>query len=87
MPTGWVIGYLVAGFLVVVVVVLLLLMIRSATRAATKVEAIHVALEQSRDNTAPLWAVNDVNQAIERITEAAAAVRQHLAAESGVAPS
>lgn len=83
MSTGWVIGYLVGGLLVLVVVVLLLLMIRGAHRASLKAEAILAALEEARDNTEPLWAVNDVNDAIERITDDAAAVRQHLASKGG----
>ena len=83
MSTGWVIGYLIGGVLILAVVVLLLLMIRGAHRAAVKAEAILAALEESRDNTAPLWAVNDVNAAIERITAGAGAVREHLAAKDG----
>ena len=82
MSTGWVIGYLVGGVLILAVVVLLLLMIRGAHRAAVKAEAILAALEESRDNTAPLWAVNDVNTAIERITAGASAVREHLASKA-----
>lgn len=82
MSTGWVIGYVVAAALVLVVVVLLLLMIRGAHRAAVEAEAILAALEESRDNTAPLWAVNDVNGAIDRITTGAAAVREHLASKA-----
>ena len=81
MSTGWLIGYVVGGVLVAVVVVLLLLMIRGARRAAVKAEAILDALVESRDNTEPLWAVNDVNAAIERITDGAGAVRQHLASK------
>lgn len=85
MSTGWVIGYVVAGTLIAVVVVLLLLMIRGAQRAAVKAEAILSALEQSRDNTEPLWAVDDVNDAVERIAAGATAVREHLAAKGGAA--
>ena len=83
MSTGWVIGYIVGGVLIAVVVVLLLLMIRGAQRAAMKAEAILAALEESRDNTSPLWAVHDVNVAVERITDGAAAVREHLASKGG----
>lgn len=83
MSTGWVIGYLIGGVLILAVVVLLSLMIRGAHRAAVKAEAILAALEESRDNTAPLWAVNDVNAAIERITAGAGAVREHLATKGG----
>lgn len=82
MSTGWVIGYVVAAALVLVIVVLLLLMIRGAHAAAVKAEAILAALEASRDNTEPLWAVNDVNGAIDRITAGAAVVREHLASQA-----
>ncbi len=83
MSTGWVIGYLIGGVLILAVVVLLLLMIRGAHRAAVTAESILAGLEESRDNTAPLWAVNDVNSAIERIGAGAGAVREHLAAKGG----
>ena len=83
MSTGWIIGYVVGVAIVLVVVALLLLMIRGANRAAIKAEAILAALEESRDNTAPLWAVDDVNTAVERITDGAAAVREHLAVKHG----
>ncbi|MXW98996.1 MAG: hypothetical protein F4118_04120 [Acidimicrobiaceae bacterium] len=83
MSTGWVIGYVIGGVLILAVVVLLLLMIRGAHRAAVKAAAILAALEESRDNTSPLWAVNDVNAAIERITAGAGAVRAHLASKDG----
>ncbi len=87
MSTGWIIGYLIGGGLILAVVVLLLLMIRGAHRAAVQAEAILAALQQSRDNTAILWAVNDVNTAIERITDGAGAVREHLAAKNGAGRS
>ncbi len=85
MSTGWFIGYVVGVVIVLAVVVLLLLMIRGAHRAAVKAESILAALEESRDNTAPLWAVHDVNGAIEQITDGAAAVREHLAAKTAAA--
>ena len=79
MSTAWIIGYLIAGVIILLVVVLLLLMIRGARNAAIKAEAILAALHESRDNTAPLWETNNVNNAIERITEGAGVIRQHLA--------
>lgn len=81
MSTVWLVGYLVAAVIILLVVVLLLLMIRGARDAAVKAEAILEALHQSRDNTAPLWEVNNVNRAIERITDGAGAIREHLAAK------
>ena len=81
MSTAWLVGYLVAAVIILLVVVLLLLMIRGARDAAVKAEAILAALHESRDNTAPLWEVNNVNHAIERITDGAGAIREHLAAK------
>lgn len=72
---------MVGAVIVVAVVVLLLLMINGARRAATTAETILARLKESHGNTEPLWAVNDVNGAIERITDGAAAVRRHLASK------
>lgn len=83
MSTGWIVGYVIGTVIVLLVVVLLLLMIRGAHRAAVKAESVLEALLESRDNTEPLWAVNDVNKAIGRITGGAAAVREHLASKAG----
>jgi hypothetical protein len=82
MSTGWTIGYVIGGVIVLLVVALLLLMIRGANRAAVKAESVVAALVDVRDNTEPLWAVSDVNNAIERITDGAAAVREHLAGKA-----
>lgn len=79
MSTAWIIGYVIAGLIILLVVVLLLLMIQGARNAAVKAEAILAALHESRDNTVPLWEVNNVNKAIERITDGAGAIREHLA--------
>lgn len=79
MSTGWLVGYIIGGLIVVVVVVLLLLMIRGAHRATIKAKSIIAALEESRDNTEVLWAVNDVTGTVRRITESAGTIRTHLA--------
>jgi len=51
MSTGWVIGYLVGGVLILAVVVLLLLMIRGAHGAAVKAEAILMLHVGKKDAT------------------------------------
>lgn len=83
MSTGWIIGYTVGAVVIALVVVLLLLMIRGAQRAGVKAEAVLAALVQARDNTEPLWAVSDVNGAVERVTAGAGVVREHLASKAG----
>ncbi|CAN5202159.1 hypothetical protein BH20ACT3_BH20ACT3_02660 [soil metagenome] len=79
MNSGWVIGLGVGTLIVVVVVVLLLLMIRGATRAAEKAEAILAALHDARDNTEGMWRLDTTNRTAGRIVEAAAKARRHLA--------
>ncbi len=79
--TGWWIGWIAGGIVVALVVVLLLLMIRGASRAVTKAVNVVGALEASRDNTAGLWQVNEVNNNATRIVRAATAAREHLASK------
>lgn len=79
--TGWWIGWIVGGAVVALVVVLLLLMIRGASRAVVRALNVLDALEVSRDNTAGLWRVNEVNHNATRIVRAAAAARRHLASK------
>ncbi|MBA3606015.1 MAG: hypothetical protein H0W46_08605 [Acidimicrobiia bacterium] len=77
--SGWVLGWLIGAGVVVIVVALLLLMIRGATRAAEKAEAILAALEEGRKNTLALWEVDTTNQVATRIVGAATAAREYLA--------
>lgn len=83
MTTGWAIGLGVGALIVVVVVILLLLMIRGASRAAGKAEAILAALHDARDNTDGLWRLDTTNRTTARIVEAASQARRHLAAGGG----
>ena len=78
MSSGWWIGWGIGVVVVALVVVLLLLMIRGAGRAVTKAGNILRALEQARDNTSALWALDATNRTAERITSAATAARNHL---------
>lgn len=82
--TSWYIGWALFLVVVLLVVALLLLMIRGAHRAAIKAESIVAALDESRENTEPLWAVNDTNKTIGRITRNATAAREFLEEKTGV---
>ena len=79
--TGWWIGWGIGAVVVVLVVALLLLMIRGAGRAVVKAGNVLAALEASRDNTAALWQVDDINRHVTRITRAATTARKHLASK------
>lgn len=75
---GWIVGWSIGAVVVLALVVLLLTMIRGATRAGVKAGNILAALEQSRDNTDGLWAVDATNKTVRRITNAATAARLHI---------
>ena len=83
---GWIIGYIAGGAVVVVVAFVLIVMIAGARRAASKAEAILAALEDARDGTAALWALQDTKVTAGRIVAAAAAARRGLAGEGSVEP-
>lgn len=69
--SGWVIGFIAGGAVVLVVVVLLVAMIVFARRINAKAEVIVTGLHAARDNTAGLWNVADTNVAATRIIDAA----------------
>ena len=75
---GWIVGWSIGTVVVLALVALLLAMIRGAARAGVKAGNILSALEQSRDNTAGLWAVDTTNKTARRITKAATAARLHI---------
>ncbi len=75
---GWIVGWSIGAVVVVALVALLLTMIRGAARAGIKAGNILSALEQSRDNTDGLWAVDTTNKTVRRITNAATSARLHV---------
>lgn len=81
--TGWIIGWAVGLAVVALVVLLLVLLIRGASRAANKAEAIVVAFNEARDNTAGLWDVDTANRTIVEIISSAKAAREHLESTAG----
>lgn len=76
---GFVLGLAIGLTVVVVVVVLLVWMTWLASKAAAKAEAIILALDDARDNTAALWNVDTTNRTVTRIVTAATAAREYLA--------
>ena len=75
---GWILGYVIGAVVVLVVVAVLLLMIRGAKRVAGKALAIVGALNDVRDNTAPLWELQATVSTADRIVTAAADARTSL---------
>jgi Sec-independent protein translocase protein TatA len=74
----WTIGFVVGGAVVLVVVIVLLLMIAGAKRIVSHAESILSSLEQARDNTQGLWALERTNREADRIVAAAATARERL---------
>lgn len=73
--TSWIIGW-VLGVVVVALVAALLLTITSLARRITgQAVAITEALDGTRANTDPLWAVRGTNHALDRITRGLRRVR------------
>jgi hypothetical protein len=74
--TGWwVIGYAVAGAVVLVAATLLLAIIGLARRIVRQAGEITAALDGARENTNPLFELGAVNHTIEAITRRLKALR------------
>jgi hypothetical protein len=74
--TGWwVLGFVVAGVVVLVAAVLLLTIIALARRIVRTANEIVVALDQTRENTSAMFDVASVNHNLDRITRGLRAAR------------
>jgi len=75
---GWYVGYVIGAVVITLVVVLVATILVLARRIGLQARAIEEALEESRVNTLPLWAVDEVTRALRRITRSAAQARSAL---------
>lgn len=78
MTNGWVVGYVIGVAVVLVVAALAITLIVQARKIGDQAEDILDALERSRDNTSPLWAVDTVNRSLRHIRDAAVTARSVL---------
>lgn len=76
--SGWTVGYIVGGVVVLAVALLLITLILLARRIGTRTEQITQALLVARVNTQPLWAIEETNRLAEEILEGAARAREAL---------
>jgi hypothetical protein len=76
--SGWTIGYIVGGVVVLAVALLVITLIILARRIGTRVEQITQALLVARENTQSLWAVDITHGLAEEILEGAARAREAL---------
>ena len=76
--SGWTIGYIVGGVVVLAVALLVITLIILARRIGTRVEQITQALLVARENTQSLWAVEQTQALAEEILEGAASAREAL---------
>lgn len=78
MSTGWLIGYIIGGAVVVIVAVLAITLILQARKIGAQAADILRALEAGRDNTAGLWEVDDVNRSLDTVRKSARSARLTL---------
>lgn len=76
--TGWYVGFAIAAIVITLVVVLVGMILGLARRIGTQAVGIEAALEASELNTAPLWDVGVVNDALTDIVRDATAARHAL---------
>jgi hypothetical protein len=74
----WVFGWVVAAVVVLLAAALLLAIIALGRRIARQADEITVALDGTRRNTDPLWAVKSVNVNLDRTVRTLAAARKAL---------
>ncbi len=74
----WIIGFSIAGAVVVVVVLLVGTIIYLASQIKKEAVAILAALQEARENTESLWDVETTNAVAEDILEAARTARAAL---------
>ena len=71
----WILGYALGGAVVVIAATLLIAIILLARRIVSQAAEITAALDGARANTTPLFAVANVNHALERIVVGLRALR------------
>jgi hypothetical protein len=76
LPTGWIVGWAIAGVVVFVAASLLLVIIGLGRRIVGQAEYIREALDGSREHTAPLFEARQTNLALDRIARDLRAVRE-----------
>ena len=73
---GWRVGWGAGGAVVVIAAALILTLIALGRRITHQAREVDSQLQQVRDNTAVLFDLPKTNQAIERITEGLAELRE-----------
>ncbi len=76
MTTGWIVGYMVGGIVVVIVAVLAITLIVQARKIGAQAADILTALDEARGHTLGLWEVEDVNRGLERVVASAQTARR-----------
>ena len=78
LSTWWYVGWVVGGVVVLIAAALLLAVIFLGRRIVSQADDITLALDGTRGNTDPLWAVKQINLNIDRINKGLAAARRAL---------
>jgi hypothetical protein len=76
--TGWLVGYVLGGVIVVAVAVLLILIILTARRIAAVAEDATRSLAETQERTEVLWQVATTNQVAADLRDGAVQARKAL---------
>lgn len=76
--TTWIVGFAIAGAVVVIVVSVLLAITAYASRIRDQVAEVVAALRTAESNTAPLWDVMEAGYLTQEVRRGAEAARQRL---------
>ena len=78
LSTWWYVGWVIAAVVVVIAATLLLTIIFLGRRVARQAGDITAALDGTRANTDPLWAVKQININLDRTNRGLVAARKAL---------
>lgn len=78
LSTWWYVGWAIGAIVVVIAAALLLAIIFLGRRVTRQAEDITSALDGARENTDPLWAVQQININLDRVVNGLLAARRAL---------
>jgi hypothetical protein len=78
LSSWWIVGWVIAGVVIAIAALLLIAAIALARRIEGQAHQITGALDGTRRNTDPLWAVKHVNVNLDRVVRGLAAAREAI---------
>jgi hypothetical protein len=82
----WIFGWVVGAVVVLIAAVLLLAIIGLGRRVVRQADAITAALDGTRQNTDPLWALKDMNVNLSRVVRGLTLAREAVTSKAERSP-